>query len=682
MNTRTHLISLLLAAALALGLSAHAQADGGGIRDTLSSFGQKLGLVPSSQEQHPFLEPDRAFILSAEAVGADRIVVHFRIADGYYLYRKMFGFRVVATDGVVLGDAGFPVGKFKDDEFFGRMEVYYGEIEARLPVVRDAAARGRLPVLLEVDFQGCAEAGFCYPPMTREVMLVLPAVDDGVPGASGTTSGNGTSLNDSPSTRFDARAEPPGPASRASASASTRQGGEASPIAPGFQLVSIGAADTGAALPAQDRLARSLAEGALWLNLALFFGLGLLLAFTPCVLPMVPILSSLIVGQQGGVTTGRAFGLSLAFVLAMALTYTAAGVLAGLFGANMQILFQNTWVIVTFSAVFVLLSLSMFGFYELQMPSAWQTRLSRAGTGAAGRYAGAGAMGFFSALIVGPCVAAPLAGILLYIGMSGDALLGGLSLFVLSLGMGVPLLAVGASAGRLLPKAGPWMATVKTVFGILMLAVAVWLLERIVPPQAAMLFWAALLIGSAVWIGSLAGIRNGISKRHRAARAAGLVMLMYGVVVFVGALTGGRDILQPLAGSSIATLGGFEAPPALEFRDTKGLDGLRDAVAIAAADGRPSMLFFHAEWCVDCNTMKRRTFTDPGVQQLLARAVLLDTDITAHDEVDQALLRQYGLFGPPAVLFFDAQGRELAAHRLVGHAGPRDFSARVSSAWP
>ncbi len=676
MRTRHRLITLLVAIALSLGLSAQAQAEGGGIRDALSSFGQKLGILQSSPE-NPFLEPDRAFMLSAEAAGPDRIAVHFRIADGYYLYRKMFGFRVVATGGVALGEAEYPTGKFKEDEFFGRMEVYYDAVEARLPVIRDDAARGRLPVLLEVDFQGCAEAGFCYPPMTREITLVLPAADSGMPGASGMMNEGGAAPNDPSSSRFDARAPSPdiGPI------AATRLAIDALPAASGFQLVSIGADDSAAALPAQDRLARSLAEGALWLNLALFFGLGLLLAFTPCVLPMVPILSSLIIGQKGGVTTRRAFGLSLAFVLAMALTYTVAGVLAGLFGSNLQILFQNTWVIVAFSAVFVLLALSMFGFYELQMPSAWQTRLSRAGSGG-GSYAGAGAMGFFSALIVGPCVAAPLAGILIYIGMSGDALLGGLSLFALSLGMGVPLLAVGASAGRLLPRVGPWMATIKAIFGILMLGVAIWLLERIILPQAAMLFWAALLIGTAVWAGSFDAIRNGVSLRFRAARTAGLVVLMYGAVVFVGALTGGRDVLQPLAGSSVAALGGFEAPKSLEFQDTRGLDGLRDAVAVAAADGRPSMLFFHAEWCVDCNTMKRRTFTDPGVQQLLADAVLLDTDVTAYDSTDQALLGQYGLFGPPAVLFFDAQGRELAAHRLVGHSGPRDFSARVRSAWP
>lgn len=640
---QTRQLSILLAAALVFGFSALAQAEGGGIRDALSTFGQKLGLSQSPQGQHPFLEPDLAFMLSAEPAGADRIAVHFRIADGYYLYRNMFGFKLVDGADVALGAAELPAGKAKDDEFFGRMEVYHKAVEARLPVTRGASAGGRILVVLEASFQGCAEAGFCYPPMTRTVEIVLPPVDNGMP-VTGGLLGPGSTPAD-------------------------------------FQLVSIGA-DGPADLPVQDRLARSLAEGALWLNLLAFFGFGLLLAFTPCVFPMVPILSSLIVGQKGGVTTRRAFLLSLTFVLSMALTYTVAGVFAGLFGGNLQILFQNTWVILGFSAVFVLLALSMFGFYELQMPGAWQTRMSTAGNrGAAGTYASAGAMGFFSALIVGPCVAAPLAGILIYIGMSGDALLGGLSLFALSLGMGMPLLAVGASAGRLLPRVGPWMVTVKAVFGILMLAVAIWLLGRIVPPQASMLLWAALLFGTGIWIGAFARIRTGISGGFRALRAAGLVMFLYGAVVFIGALTGGRDVLQPLAGSSLAALGGYEAPPALDFTGTKGLDGLRAGVALAATEGRPSMLFFHAEWCVDCGTMKRRTFTDPGVQQLLSNAVLLDTDITANDELDQALMRQYGLFGPPAVLFFDAEGHELAAHRLVGHSGPRDFSARIRNAW-
>lgn len=645
MKTHIRLFSCLLAVALGIGFSALAQAQGGGIRDAFSTLGQKLGLSPSPQEQQPFLEPDQAFILSAEPAGADRIAVNFHIADGYYLYRNMFGFRLADGADVVLGAAELPTGKVKDDEFFGRMEIYHKAVEARLPVTRGESASGRTPLVVEVSFQGCAEAGFCYPPMKRTVEIVLPPVDQGMP-VTGGLLGPGS-----------------GPA----------------PI--DFQLVSIGG-DGPVDLPVQDRLARSLAEGSLWLNLLAFFGFGLLLAFTPCVFPMVPILSSLIVGQKGGVTTRRAFLLSSTFVLSMALTYTVAGVFAGLFGSNLQILFQNTWVIVGFSTVFVLLALSMFGLYELQMPSAWQTRLSAAGNrGAAGTYASAGAMGFFSALIVGPCVAAPLAGILIYIGMSGDALFGGLSLFALSLGMGAPLLIVGASAGRLLPRAGPWMATVKVVFGILMLAVAIWLLERIVPPQASMLFWAALLIGTAVWIGAFTRNRVGRSGGFRLTRTAGLVMFLYGVVVFVGALTGGRDVLQPVAGSSLAALGGYKELPVLEFTGTKGLDGLRSGVALAATEGRPSMLFFHAEWCVDCGTMKRRTFTDPDVQQLLANAVLLDTDITANDELDQALMRQYGLFGPPAVLFFDAEGRELAAHRIVGHSGPRDFGARIRNAW-
>lgn len=620
-----------------------AVAQGGGF---LSSIGERLGLTSSqSQGGHGFLEPDDAFMLSADVVDG-RIVVSWRIADGYYLYRNMFGFDLVEAEGITLAAPELPDGKVKEDEFFGRMEVYYNQVDAVLAVTRDAAHRGRTPVVLEAKYQGCAEDGFCYPPMTRQIDLVLPPNGST---SSGAATGNGAGSGD-------------------------------------FRLVSIDTSG-GADLPAQDRIARSLAEGALWFNLAAFFGFGLLLAFTPCVLPMVPILSSLIIGQQGGVTTRRAFLLSLAFVLAMALTYTVAGVLAGMFGGNLQILFQNTWVILAFSAVFVALALSMFGFYQIQMPSSWQTRLSQAGPGGAGAgtYAGAGAMGFFSALIVGPCVAAPLAGILIYIGMSGDAVFGGVSLFALSLGMGLPLLIIGASAGKLLPKVGPWMNTIKALFGILMLGVALWLLERVIPQQAAMLFWAALLIGTAVWIGAFDRLERGMSGWKRLGKGAGLAMFIYGAVVFVGALTGGRDVLQPLTGSMVAQLGGADAPVELVFADTKGLDGLRAAVADTAAQGRPAMLFFHAEWCVDCKTMERRTFSDPAVQQALMtdhNAVLLGADVTANDLADQGLMRQYGLFGPPAVLFFDADGNELASHRLVGYLGARDFIRHIERAWP
>jgi thiol:disulfide interchange protein DsbD len=430
--------------------------------------------------------------------------------------------------------------------------------------------------------------------------------------------------------------------------------------------------------PLQNRIARSLKEDNLWLNLAGFFGFGLLLAFTPCVFPMIPILSSLIIGQGARVTTRRAFLLSLSYVLAMAVTYTLAGVAAALFGKNLQIAFQNPWILGSISVMFVLLALAMFDVYQFQLPAGWQARLNElSNRQSAGTYIGAAVMGFLSALVVGPCVAAPLAGILLYIGMSGDAVLGGISLFVLSLGMGLPLLIIGTSAGRLLPKAGPWMNTIKAVFGVLMLAVAVWFLDRIVPPAVGLLLWAVLLIGTSVYLGAFDRMERGVSGWSRLWKGAGLLIFIYGALLLVGAASGGSDPLRPLQGSLVAA-DKSAAARSLEFESIKGVAGLRQA--IAAAKGRPVMLDFYADWCVDCKIMERRTFSDAQVQAALANVTLLRADVTANDAMDQELLKQFGLFGPPALLFFNRSGDELEQFRLVGYIDPTGFLNHIRSA--
>lgn len=596
-------------------------ASDGGASSPLASIGARLGLGKS---EPVFLEPDRAFVFSAEVSAAGTISARWDITDGYYLYRDKFSFRLAeAPAGMTLGEAEFPPGEFKEDEFFGRMEVFHGPVQARLPVIRQDTAPAA--VILEVGYQGCADQGFCYPPMKRTVRLELPAAD------AVTATG----------------AAPP-------------------------------AAGDAADAPLQDRIARSLAEGNLWLNLAGFFGFGLLLAFTPCVLPMVPILSSLIIGQRTQVTTRRAFLLSLSYVLAMALTYTLAGVAAGMFGSNLQAAFQNPWILGGISLVFVLLALAMFDVYQLQLPAAWQARLNAfSNRQSAGTYLGAAVMGFLSALVVGPCVAAPLAGILLYIGMSGDALLGGISLFALSLGMGLPLLVIGTSAGKFLPRAGAWMTTVKAVFGVLMLAVAVWFLDRIVPPEFSMVLWAVLLVGTAVYLGAFDRMDAGVQGWRRLWKGMGLVVFIYGVLLIIGAASGGNDPLRPLQAISIAG-GKTSAEAALEFVPVKGVEGLRQAMA--GASGRPVMLDFYADWCVDCKIMERRTFVDPGVRNALAGVVLLRADVTANDGLDQELLKQLGLFGPPAILFFGADGMELRPFRVIGYTGPEAFTRHIRQA--
>jgi thiol:disulfide interchange protein DsbD len=409
--------------------------------------------------------------------------------------------------------------------------------------------------------------------------------------------------------------------------------------------------------------------------MATFFGFGLLLAFTPCVLPMVPILSSIIVGQGRDLGVPRAFALSLAFVIAMSLTYTVAGVVVALLGQNLQAAFQHPLILAGFAAVFVALALSMFGLYELQVPTALQTRLSAISQRQeGGTLLGATVMGVLSALIVGPCVAAPLAATLIVIGQSGDVVRGGLTLFALSLGMGTPLLAFGASAGKLLPKAGPWMNLVKAAFGVLLLGVAIWMIERVLPPAVAMFLWAALFLGSGFALLRAAGVTG--TGGRTLLRTLGLAVVAYGALLAVGGATGAQDPLRPLTGSSLR--GAPEAKA--DFTLVKTEAELDAALARAAAANRLAMLDFYADWCVDCKKMDRYTFTEASVIAALDGMLLLKADVTANDEADQALLRRFGIFGPPTIAFFDVNGREMRGLRQVGFTPADEFSAHAAAA--
>ena len=658
------------------------------------------GIEIGASGANEFLDPDAAFVLSAAAVGPGAIEARWDIAEGYYLYRDKFRFRPADGAGATLGDAAFPKGKIKDDEYFGPMEVYYDTVAAYVPVARSVAAP---QAVLDVDvtYQGCADAGLCYPPITRTVSLLLPVAmaDTGTgPGAgTGTGIGTGTGTGTGASTFADFAGGAAAPGS--SNLQSLRLAGDASGASgvPGSGSRPSGAASLGPdlagaggdgaasiELPEQDRVAAALMSGDRWLVVLSLFGAGLLLTFTPCVLPMVPILTSIIVGQGGGPGGGapqtrRAFMLSLVYVLAMALTYTAAGVAAGLFGANLAAAFQDPWIVSAFALVFVLLALSMFGFYELQMPVSWQaklTALSRRQRG--GTYAGVGAMGALSALIVGPCVAAPLAGVLIYIGRTGDPVLGGVALFALGLGMGVPLIVAGVSAGKLLPKAGAWMNAVKAVFGVMLLGVAIYLLERVVPEPVALLAWAALFIVCAIYMGALDSLVPGTGGWRRLWKGTGLVMLVYGVLVMVGVAGGGGDLFRPLKG--IGLVAGEGAERELEFTQVKGIDGLNTALGPASARGQVVMFDYYADWCVSCKEMERFTFSDPAVRAALSSVLLLQTDVTANDAMDRALLAQYGLFGPPAILFFGPDGRERRDLRVVGYMNAGDFLRVVERA--
>ena len=659
----------------------------GGLAETAPALARLLelgkGIEIGASGEDEFLDPDVAFVLSAAAAGPDAVEARWDIADGYYLYRDKFRFRPAEGSGVTLGEAGFPKGTIKDDEYFGPMEVYYGSVAAHVPV---AGAAGGDAVDVDVTYQGCAEAGLCYPPITRTVSLLLPAAlaatgGGAAPGGGGSSFPDSGGEGEAPRQSNLRAAGADGGASGASGSPNPESAGAPPGGADLFRPEVGGAAPV--ELPEQDRIAAALVSGNRWLVILSLFGAGLLLTFTPCVLPMVPILTSIIVGQgtdpRRGVTSRRAFMLSLVYVLAMALTYTVAGVLAGLFGANLAAAFQDPWIVSAFALVFVLLALSMFGFYDLQLPASWQAglaTLSRRQQG--GTWAGVAVMGALSALIVGPCVAAPLAGVLIYIGRTGDPVLGGVALFALGMGMGVPLMVAGVSAGKLLPKAGAWMNAVKAVFGIMLLAVAIYLLERVVPEPVGLLLWAALFIVGAIYMGALDSLTPDSGGWRRLWKGAGLVMLVYGVLVMVGVAGGGGDLFRPLEG--VALVSGERGGSELEFRQVKGVDGLTAELEPAATRGQVVMFDFYADWCVSCKEMERFTFRDPAVRAALSKVLLLQTDVTANDAPDRALLAEFGLFGPPAILFFGPDGRERRELRVVGFMNAGDFRRVVERA--
>lgn len=588
-----------------------------------------------SSPQEKILEADQAFRLTIDATDPQTLEARWLIAPGYYLYRDKFRLSIPNAPGIRILSTDIAPGEPKDDPHFGRQEIYHNEAVLVAHLQRDPASADAQDLSVKADYQGCAEVGVCYPPLSQTVSVSLAAL---APPTASTAAPGATTLP----MAGTAQGQPP----------ATPTGSEAE----------------------QDRLARLLGEQR-FLAIPAFFGFGLLLAFTPCIFPMIPILSSLIAGQGAHLTRRRALLLSLTYVLAMAVTYTVAGVLAALLGQNVQAWFQSPWVIGAFSGLFILLALSMFGLYELQVPGALQNRLvAWSNRQRGGHLAGVAIMGLLSALIVGPCVAPPLIGALSFIAVTGDVLLGAAALFALSLGMGTPLLIIGTSAGHWLPRAGHWMERTKSVFGVLLLAVALWLLERILPVTVTMVSWATLLIVTATYMGALQPAVHGAPAWRTLIKGLGLVLLIYGILLLVGVAAGGRDPWQPLRGIGlVANATGTAQQP--RFRTVKTVAEVEQAVS--AANGRPVMLDFYADWCVSCKEMERDTFTDPSVQSALADLVTLRADVTANDAADQALLKHFGLIGPPAILFFGPDGQERSALRVVGFLEATPFAAQL-----
>ncbi|NOS97254.1 MAG: protein-disulfide reductase DsbD, partial [Methylotenera sp.] len=429
-----------------------------------------------------------------------------------------------------------------------------------------------------------------------------------------------------------------------------------------------------------DRTTQVLKSGNLWLVIAGFFAAGLLLSLTPCVLPMIPILSSIIVGSQSQAVKPsklHAFGLSVAYVLGMALSYTLAGIAAGLSGDLLSQSLQNAWVLGATALIFIALAFSMFGFYELKLPQSFEDKmLNTSNKLKGGHFLGVFVMGALSALIVSPCVAAPLAGALIYIGQTHNVLLGGVGLFALAIGMGMPLLLIGASAGSLLPKTGNWMNAVRNFFGVLMLGMAIWLISPVIPASIQLALWSALLIVTAVYHNALDNLPAHASSAAKLGKGTAVILLMVGVALLIGALSGAKSAFQPLSNFSVGTASQQKSMPALNFTRVASIAELEQK--LAQTKGQPVMLDFYADWCVACKELEELTFSDPKVQQQLKNTTLLQVDVTANSEEDKALLKRFGLFGPPGIAFFNGHGKEMASLKTVGFQNADRFSATLS----
>lgn len=577
-------------------------------------------------DDEAFLHPDEAFKLDIVSKNSNTLEAIFTIAPGYYLYKERIKFEIKDASQGSIQSVSLPTGDMKDDPNFGRQEVYHHDFSASI-----VTANAIKNIEVQARFQGCSEKGLCYAPQIKTYNVTMLETGAATP--------NNTIAN---------------------------------------------VASSSVANSDEDEATSLLKSGQLWLIAAGFFGFGLLLSLTPCVLPMIPILSGIIVGDKKAhhheTSRLHSFNLSLAYVLGIALSYTIAGIAAGLSGQLLSNALQSPSMLAATALIFVVLSFSMFGFYELRLPQAIENRMvNTTNKLKGGQFLGVFVMGIISALIVSPCVAAPLAGTLLYISQTRDVVLGGVALFALSIGMGVPLLLIGASAGHVLPKAGVWMTAVRNFFGVLMLAVAIYIISPIIPTSLQMILWSALLIIPAIYLHALDNLPldSATGRSHpwmRFWKGIGIMLLILGITMLIGAISGAQSPLKPLSGLRVANSVQNESHlPFIRVKNTAELDARIDN-----AKGKIVMLDFYADWCTSCKEMELFTFSDKAVQQALRDAVVLQADVTANTPEDLALLKRFNLFGPPGIIFFNRNGQEIKPIRVVGYEDATNFLAAVN----
>lgn len=577
-----------------------------------------IGLSLTSNTLAQQVEPlpvDQAFQFSATARDYQTVLAMWTIAPGYHLYKDRFHFRVLKPKSMRIGQPLMPAGITKSSPEIGQYQAFTGQLSIPIPIINSDSKT----IELQVSYQGCADKGYCYPPTTKVVPINLA-------------------------------------------------GNYGTPVQ-GIEVDVPTSSNPFSASDGQNQKIHDLLAGkSLWALILGFLGFGILISFTPCVLPMIPILSGIIVGQKH-LTTARSFALSFCYVLGMALTYAVAGVIFGMIGGSLQAMLQQPWIIGAFSLIFVLLALSLFGFYDIQLPEKWRSKLAHASDKQKrGTYIGAAVMGIFSTLILSPCVTPPLVGVLGYIGQTGNASLGGIALFTMGLGMGLPLLIIGASGGKLLPKAGHWMNAIKNLMGIMLLGVAIYMVERVIPGWISMLAWAVLCIGTAIYCGAF---RSTKSAWELVGKLFGIIIFIYGILLAAGAIMGNTNPLRPI------NFNGATAAQGPKFINIKTVSNVNEELGKSVKLGKPIMLDFYADWCISCKEMDHFTFANPQVMQELKRFTLLRADVTKNDMEDKMLERHFRVVAPPTILFFNKNGKEIKKARIIGEMSATKFLAHL-----